>query len=1293
MLAIITLLANPAVAGPEPTLLENYRFERLWPPLQAPWYFQPFSIAVNQSGDVYFSSVDRFEVRKYSVNGQQISAIPGIGGYLDVAPDNTLTTAGRDGVRSLDSNDQRFGFFGQDFADVATAPDGTIYVNDLNSQAISRYSADGQLLSQFGEQGLGDGQFAPGPGISTAPECAVNCPLNLDIDSQGNIFVVDGGASRIQKFDAEGNFLLAFGTPGFGGGAGEFRTIYSLTVAPDGNVHVVADNRIQVFDPQGQFLSEYADFPRPMRAVAIDNRGFRFVLELSAFSGTIQVYDASGVPTARWTSADSAPGFLNIPSDIAVTQGRVFVADRGNARLQEFAADGSFTRLWDTDAPGEDSSPVTVAAGPDGNVYVAELRLFPQPFEYRIKHFLADGTFVSTFFLDGVSSEVEIFGMSVDQAGNLYAAYSDAPGAGPNTISGVQKFAPDGTHLQTFDFLGEGFGQSDLIADVAVDSQGQLHLAAALPLSKVITADAQGNPVNEFGAPGFGPGTLSRQITGITVDPFDNLIVNSLFDDHRGRINQFDRQGNFLSEYNARGFEPGQLNNARTVAFDSQGLMYVVERANNRIQVFSPNLPPRQQKAIIVAGGGPYPGNSLWDATRLNANFAYRAMQFQGLDKTAVQYLSEDPEADLDGNGAFDDVDATATLANLMAALDPVSGFAADADELVIYLVDHGGNDTFRMNETEILTASDLANWVDAWQTATGSPVTVIYDACQSGSFVDDLANPAFSRNVLASSAGDQNAYFVSGGALSFSSYFFTQIFAGADLQAAFDVASSAITSSFSQQTPQLNVDGEDAPSSALSGATIGNGVVVVGDRPTIGSVGVTPSVIDVGSEASIVANAVLDNDGIGRVWAVLQPPGFAPSSPDSPIEDLPTIDLSRQGVSADFSAVTDIFTAAGTYVITVNAIDSFGTPATPVVSTVTVDSPVRRKAIIVAGGDRSDVLRPAYDDNAELAYLALVEQGYGPDGVNCASDDCDDIVYLNPSPGPGVDGVPDLLALEDAVISGAADSGLDLVLYLVGPGSSNQFNLGDGQLLSAIELDGWLDQLQGTIAGTVVVVIDADLSGSFVDELTPPADRERIVITSTADDGFAALLVDGTVSFSRFFWTQALSGATTREAFQLARQAIRYESDQCQTPQLDDNANGVGNELLDGQLAQTYTLGSGVLLAGDGPTIPAFSVADSYAGEGPLELVVPSITSTGPISQVLALVNLAGCGPARFRALTQEPDGSYRGNIAPLFTESGVHNVAVYATDSDQEVSLPISRSVSVMLETPLFLDGFESP
>ena len=72
------------------------------------------------------------------------------------------------------------------FSDIAVSREGIISVSELNAGRIYQYDRNGELLSVFGGQGSGEGQFLS---ISA-----------LDVDSRGNLYVLDSGYGNVQIF-------------------------------------------------------------------------------------------------------------------------------------------------------------------------------------------------------------------------------------------------------------------------------------------------------------------------------------------------------------------------------------------------------------------------------------------------------------------------------------------------------------------------------------------------------------------------------------------------------------------------------------------------------------------------------------------------------------------------------------------------------------------------------------------------------------------------------------------------------------------------------------------------------------------------------------------------------------------------------------------------------------------------------------------------------------------------------------------------------------------------------------
>lgn len=117
---------------------------------------------------------------------------------------------------------------------------GNIIVVDTNNHQVKKFSSQGELIWAIGEEGSEHGQFVS--------------PFGIAIDSKNNIYISDSGPignwtnNRIQVFDYNGNFLYQYGTKGTG--PGQFDVTGSLVITQEKDdefLHIVdiKNKRIQ----------------------------------------------------------------------------------------------------------------------------------------------------------------------------------------------------------------------------------------------------------------------------------------------------------------------------------------------------------------------------------------------------------------------------------------------------------------------------------------------------------------------------------------------------------------------------------------------------------------------------------------------------------------------------------------------------------------------------------------------------------------------------------------------------------------------------------------------------------------------------------------------------------------------------------------------------------------------------------------------------------------------------------------------------------------------------------------
>lgn len=212
-------------------------------------------IGVDAGGNVYVADTGNSSLKKYGPTGQFVSEVTKqFKDLFDVAVmtngDLVVSDPGNSRVVLMDSNmniklDNILGSSATDgVRGIATDNADNIYVIDSAARAgevIKKYDKNGNKLSlQFGIiGGLEPGYF--------------NNPTDLAIDSRnGDIYVVDTGNNRVQRFNSEGNFLSEFGQ--FGTENGSFNAPWGIALDNQGFVYVAdsKNGRVQKFMP-GRF--------------------------------------------------------------------------------------------------------------------------------------------------------------------------------------------------------------------------------------------------------------------------------------------------------------------------------------------------------------------------------------------------------------------------------------------------------------------------------------------------------------------------------------------------------------------------------------------------------------------------------------------------------------------------------------------------------------------------------------------------------------------------------------------------------------------------------------------------------------------------------------------------------------------------------------------------------------------------------------------------------------------------------------------------------------------------------
>ena len=161
-------------------------------------------------------------------------------------------------------------------------------------------------------------------------------------DAAGNIFISDGyGNSRVAKFDKNGRFIKSWGQRGTE--PGQFNTLHSLQVDAQGMVYVAdrTNNRIQVFDNDGNFKTQYRNVgspwtlcitPGPHQYLYSSNSNYPNDFE----NGEIYKMELDGKILGRFSKAGKLPGqHGSLHAMDCRTPNTLYTGDLTNWRVQK----------------------------------------------------------------------------------------------------------------------------------------------------------------------------------------------------------------------------------------------------------------------------------------------------------------------------------------------------------------------------------------------------------------------------------------------------------------------------------------------------------------------------------------------------------------------------------------------------------------------------------------------------------------------------------------------------------------------------------------------------------------------------------------------------------------------------------------------------------------------------------------------------------------------------------------------------------------------------------------------
>lgn len=494
---------------------------------------------------------------------------------------------------------------------------GNIFYADVYRDQVVKYLPDGTLLGIFGERGSGNGQFIEPSGIA--------------IDSEGFIYVSDIGNQRIQKFNAEMEYITQWTGEVFSSG---YFSPYTAAIDSEENLYVIdISNRcVQKFTSDGEFItafgSEYLGNPT---GIAINSQDQIYIVD-EYYPEPVFIFNSDGELISHWSNGfGELPGQFAYPESVAIDSADfVYISDTYNQRVQKFDPNGNYITSWGESISGlgEFNEPEGMTIDDNNNILIADAR------NNRIQKFTLDGTFIESW---GNENQFQTpRDIASDQYGFYYVADHD--------WGRIQKLNSDGEIIDSW-----GFGSGIFPISIAINRDLERIYVSENGNSRIVVYDYDGNFLFSWGSWGEEDGQFRFQ-TGISIDNlgyvyvldsqnnrfqkfdangqfvfgiyYDLFYAFDIFADSSGnvfiadtghqQIVQFNPDGSFNCSWGNFGWGAGSFMHPTGITVDREGNIYIADSVKNQIQVFGTELPDFDPYSGLIHNGDFINGSTKW---------------------------------------------------------------------------------------------------------------------------------------------------------------------------------------------------------------------------------------------------------------------------------------------------------------------------------------------------------------------------------------------------------------------------------------------------------------------------------------------------------------------------------------------------------------------------------------------------------------------------------------------------------------------------------------------------------